>query len=369
LPELAGVNIQLMTRSEEELRDVDFRLRSLEQQIVYLDAQLAQISPSSAVYTSSGERVFSPQDRLKFLRTEYARASALYSDTHPDVVRLRREIAGLEKSTDPVDQANEVERQMSDANSQLRAARERYADDHPDVVRLTRLTGSLTRQLEELRTAPPTPAPNANPDNPAFIQIKAQREASVGERDSLNKKRTELQARVRELENRMESAPSVEREYTSLVRELENSQIKYREVRQKQMEAQVSQNLEDGRKGERFTLIEPPIAPSEPASPNRRLILALGAIVGLGGAIGVLLLLEALDGSVRSQRDLASLLRIPPLAVVPWMETHAERALRARRRLISLVGGTAGIALTLILTHWLYRPLDVLWQVALRRLG
>jgi polysaccharide biosynthesis transport protein len=367
LPELAPVNLQLMTRSEEELREIDSRMRSLDQQLVYLDAQLAQLSPSSQVYTSTGERVLSPADRLKYLRTEYARVSGLYAPTHPDVLRLQREITGLEKDVGAVDQVNDLDRQWRDANTKLQSAKQRYATDHPDVVRLSRQVESLSEKMAELREQPAVPQSNINPDNPAYIQVKSQREASSSERDSLRKKRSELQVRLRELEGRLESAPAVERDYTALVRDLDNAQLKYREVRQKQMEAQVSQNLEDERKGERFTLIEPPLVPEEPASPNRVVIVVLGVVLSLAAAIGTMVLFEATDGSVRNRRDLAALLSVPPLAVLPWIETEADRLAKKRTRRYSVSGAIASAVLMVTLVHFLYRPLDVLWQVALRR--
>jgi uncharacterized protein involved in exopolysaccharide biosynthesis len=95
LPELSSVNLQLLTRADEELRSVATRLNSLDQQIVYLDAQLAQIEPTSSSFTEGGQRVLSTTDLLKVLRTQLASASALYGPEHPDVVRLRREIGGL----------------------------------------------------------------------------------------------------------------------------------------------------------------------------------------------------------------------------------------------------------------------------------
>ena len=45
----------------------------------------------------------------------------------------------------------------------------------------------------------------------------------------------------------------------TLARDLESTQAKYREVSQKRMEAQLAESLELERKGERFTLIEPPL--------------------------------------------------------------------------------------------------------------
>lgn len=368
LPELSQLNIQLMNRADDELREVDTRVRSLDQQIVYLDAQLAQISPSSQVYTSTGERVLSPSDRLKFLRTEYARVSGIYSADHPDVLRLKSEIAGLEQNTGEVEPTYDLQRQLAEAKTQLAAAREKYSADHPDVLRLERLSEHFAAKLEEAKSAPAKEPASIKPDNPAYIQIQAQREASNNERHSLLDKREQLKAQVVDFEKRLAATPEVEREYMAIAREMENNQLKYREVRQKQMEAQVAQNLEEDRKGERFTLIEPPLTPEKPASPNRMLLLVLGVMMALGGAVGIGALLEALDSTVRNRRDLELLVDVPPLAILPLIETKAQLALRARLRRYSFAGATAGLLIVVALVHWLYRPLDVLWQVALRRL-
>lgn len=374
LPELSLLNTQMLGRTEDEVRDVETRQRSLDQQITFLDAQLAQINPSSQIYASTGERVMSPQDRLKYLRSEYARVSGLYAPDHPDVIRLQREIAGLQKDAgDGVDR-NDLSRQLEDASTQLAAVRQKYAPDHPDVVKLDRLVQSLKAVLQQPAStaaegAAAAATAAANGDNPAYIALRAQREAAINERASLEGHRRQLRAKLAGIEDRMAKAPAVERDYAGLVRELDNNQLKYREVRQKQMEAQVSQNLEDERKGERFTLIEPPLRPEEPASPNRLSIAISGAVLALAAGIGVGLLLEQLDTSIRTRRDLELLLNVPPLAVVPWMQTSHDRRARRRRRSFGLAGVASALALALVLTHVLYRPLDVLWQVALRRLS
>ncbi len=367
LPELAQTNIQLVNRADDELREVDTRLRSLDQQLVYLDAQLVQLNPTAQVYTSTGERILSPSDRLKYLRSELARVSSLYAADHPDVVRMRREIEGLEKNTGSVDTANELQRQLTDARAQLLSARQRYSADHPDVLKLQRQVDALETQsaTAEQLTGRDTAE---NPDNPAYIQIKAQREASANERTSLLRKRADLDGLIVSYTRRLANGPAVEREYSTMLRDLESNQLKYREIRQKQLEAELAQNLEDDRKGERFTLIEPPFTPGEPASPNRIAILVVGAVLALGSAIGVVVLMEIFSTRVRSRRELEMLLNVPPLAVLPWIETEADRQLRSQRRRYALVGGAVTMVLSATLLHLLYRPLDVLWQVALRRL-
>jgi len=369
LPELSPLNLQIINRAEDELRDIGTRTSSLDQQITYLDAQLAQLTPLSQIFASTGERVQSPSDRLKYLRTEYARANAVYSPDHPDVQRLKTEIAGLEKTVGSTGTMNELQRQLQDAKAQLTAARDRYGSDHPDVVQLQHLVDGLDAQLKESGQAQPDVGAAADlPDNPAYIQVKAQREASVNERASLQSRRTQVNARIAEYEARIAKTPAVERDYTVMVRELDGAQLKYQEVRHKQMEAQLAENLESERKGERFTLIEPPLAPQEPASPNRILIIVLGAILSIGAGIGTAVLLEKLDDSIRGRRDVEVLLSTAPLAVLPWIETNADRAARTRLRKFSYAGAFGSVVLAAGLIHFLYRPLDVLWQVALRRL-
>lgn len=369
LPELTQLNIQMMNRADDELRDTENRVRSLDQQIVYLQAQLAQLSPSSQVYTSTGERVLSPNDRLKFLRTEYARVSGLYSRTHPDVIRLQREIESLEKSTGALSDVNDLQRQLQDALTRLAEAEKKYSVDHPDVVHLQRQIASLQTSLVDANQRDQALKPKpVEPDNPAYIQIKAQVEASQAERASLLNKSKQLKADIADYEKRLASAPAVEREYTAMARELENTQLQYRLVSQKQMEAQSAQNLESERKGERFTLIEPPLTPEEPASPNRVVIVVLGMVLAIGGAIGSAAAREVMDNSVRNRRDLESLLNIPPLAVIPFIETESDRADSIKRQRLTLASSAGALVLMITAIHLFYRPLDVLWQVILRRL-
>jgi uncharacterized protein involved in exopolysaccharide biosynthesis len=367
LPELSQNNQTMLTRLNEELRDAETRIRSLDQQIVYLDAQLAQISPTSQVYTSTGERVLSPADRLKFARTEYARLSGVYAPTHPDVQRLKREISSLELAVGGGVDTNDLQRQLEEANAQLAIFRNKYSADHPDVQRIQRLISSLTDQMAHARSMPEYINPTtARPDNPAYIEIRAQREGSSNERSSLVKKVTALRERVANIEAHLASAPAVERDYSVMVRELENDQSEYRIVRQKQLEADSSQHLEAERKGERMTLIEPPLTPTQPTSPNRTLIVGLGLVLAIACAIGLATLLDLMDTSVRNRQDLTTLVSVPPLAVLPWIETKADRATQIRLKRNSIAGVATAMMIAIVLVHFLYRPLDVLFQTALR---
>jgi uncharacterized protein involved in exopolysaccharide biosynthesis len=335
------------------------------------------------VFSDSGERILSTADRLKMLKSELASAKARYAPDHPDIARLEREVAGLEKEggahppgTAAATQArlaNDLQRELQSARAQLAQAVERYGPEHPDRVRLEREVAALEAQIAAA-PAPATPGtdsmlPHVDADNPAYVQIQAQLSATLNDLESVGGEAAKLHAKADEYQRDVRLAPQVEQQYRELNRDYDNTRMKYQELRSKLTEAKLAQNLEADRKGERFTLIEPPLPPEEPVSPNRSLILVAGIILSLGVTFGVLWLCEMMDTSVRGRLDLLRLTGIPPLALVPHIGTEAER--RGARRRVQIAFGTAvaSVCIAVALAHFFYRPLDVLWFTFARRMG
>ena len=367
LPELTQLNMQMLNHNDEELRTLEARKTSLEQQRVFLEAQLVQLKPNSVVFSETGERILSSADRLKMARSQLDSARALYGPDHPDIVRLQREVEGLQKQV-PASAAagsdsstrndNDLRRKLESARAALAEANGRYGPDHPDRVKLQHEVDSLQTQLAAAPVAAPEP-PKVTPkeaDNPAYVQIQAQLSATLNDLHAVDEQVAKLHARSSEYQKDLALAPQVEQQYRQLARDYDNTRVKYQEIRSKQSEAKTAQNLESDRKGERFTLIDPPLPPEEPVSPNRKLILFLGTVFSAGLAGGILWLLETLDSSVRGRMDLLTLTGVPPLALVPHIGTEAEARVARRRRRLALM-------------HFLYRPLDVLWFTFARRFG
>jgi len=373
LPELTPTKLQFLDRAQQELADAQVREMSLQQQRAYLEAQLAEIKPNSEIVGEDGKRILSPADRLRSAKSELASDEALYSPNHPDIERLKREIAGLEAQQGAQPATNDVLRRLDAAQGQLAQARQKYTPQHPDVQRLEQEVASLQAALAE---QPPSLGPATSeaalggpPDNPAYIQLKAQLSANLSDLAALERQMRELRARIAGYQRDITSSPELEKEYSQLKSDYETARQKYQEVRAKQMEAQVGQNLEADRKGERFTLIEPPLPPEEPISPNRPLILILGLILSLAASAGVAAVLESTDPTVRGRRDVMDLLEAPPLAIVPRIITSADVRAATRRKWLTVLATAAGGATAVALTHFFYRPLDVLWFTALRHLG
>jgi len=75
--------------------------------------------------------------------------------------------------------------------------------------------------------------------------------------------------------------------------------------------------------------------PRQPSKPNKRLNLMLGALLGLMGGLGLALLLEHLDNTLRTPEEVERYLRLPNLVVVPDFlslpKTRKNRQLRISR--------------------------------------
>jgi uncharacterized protein involved in exopolysaccharide biosynthesis len=369
LPELAQLNETVSDRTGLELHDAENRIAAIDSQEVLLRAQLAQLNPTAQVYSDTGLRVMGVEDRLKSLKSQLADYKARYAPGHPDIVNTEREIAGLQKEARAQDDASDIARRLNEAKAQLARAQEKYAPDHPDVVRLTHLVSELETELSAQPPADAAQKAAAHADNPVYIQVKGQLDALAVEHQSAEAKRDELRAKLDDYERRMARAPAVERDYRELARELESAQLKYQQIRAKQGDVQVSENLETERKGERFTMIEPPLPPEKPVSPNRILIIIMGFVMSLGVGFGAAALKDMLDPSVRGFGDVRLLLSVPPLAAIPPIVTVSERR-SGKLRVRYSWAGTLGAAIAgICLVHFFVRPLDVLWITLTHRFG
>jgi polysaccharide biosynthesis transport protein len=368
LPELANLNIELMNRTENEVSQLDSQLRSLEQQRVYLESELTQQNPNALLLSESGERILGPADRLKILESEFIPLAARYGPSHPDVVSKKKEIESLRAQAGAGGESKEVRLRLQGAEVALAEAQLKYSAGHPDIKKLQREVAALRSELASQRPVASQPT-SLKADNPAYVQLQARLEATVTDIRSLQNQRAAQKSKLAELESRMTKAPQVERQYRMLTRDYESAQLKYQEVLAKRQEAELATNLESKQQGERFTLIEPPVVPEEPSKPNRLAIGLLGGLLSIAGGAGSGALAESLDSRLYGRNGVARLLGVPPLAVIPNIETTQSLREKARRKLIGALIVAIMLLTAALMVHFLYRPLDVLLFQILRIVG
>ncbi|MCG7896830.1 MAG: lipopolysaccharide biosynthesis protein [Candidatus Thiodiazotropha weberae] len=315
LPELQQLNIQLMERNERELSEVLQQIRNLEERKIYLRSELAQMSTTTDIYNSSGNRVMGTEDRLRTLQTEYLALATRYTEEHPTIIKIKDEIKILKKE---------------------------LGDDIKNVTQT---------------------------DNPAYLQLETQLNAAESELVSLNNLKHELKEKLHDFESRLIQSPQVERKYLNLTRDYENALAKYQEVKAKQLEAQLAESLERERKGERFSLIEPPQLPEEPDSPNRLAVLFLGLVFSIMGGLGNVILQESIDQSIYGAKGIQDVTKLQPLAVIPYIETNKEEKKHTANSTIIIVSIFLVIGCIVLSVHLFMIPIDVLWYLLLRKSG
>ncbi|MDO6459649.1 Wzz/FepE/Etk N-terminal domain-containing protein [Granulosicoccaceae sp. 1_MG-2023] len=294
LPDSQQSNLQLMESTERQMLQVSEQLRSLREQAVFVESELAQTSPTGALVSSTGERILSNEEKLKSLRTELADAKRRYSNDHPDVKRLERQLREVQAGVGGEDAS--------------------FFSSQPTA-----------------------------PDNPAYIQLQTRLRALQTEIASASRREAALQARLDNFQRAMADSPEIEREYLSLTRDYENVLETFRETKQRMLEAQLSEAAEKGDQSDRFSVLEAPRVAADPVRPNRLAIITIGGLLALISGIIAVFLGDQLDRSVRNARDLEKLIGGPPMGVIGYIE-QGHDILRRRVLTALLVLVIAGAA-------------------------
>ncbi len=368
LPELVQLNMAMMNQVQRELIDADRDIRSLRERKTFLEGELATLKPHTPLISASGERLLDTEERLKALRAQYASLSSYVKPDHPDLIKMKQELSSLEKETGAPDGREELSKRLVAEQAVLADLRERASDAHPDVVRAQEVVTSLERELQYATRRAVSPVA-IKPENPAYINIQSQLASTQASLQAMEAARKELKQRMAEYAKRLETTPAIEREYLDLTRDRENSVHKHQEITSRMMEAQVSAELEVQRKGERFSLINPPELPEKPSQPNRPAILLLGALFAVFGGVGIGLAVDNFDGKIHTMEQLGRTMRSVQLVAVPYMPSEHEVTAFARRRVAVSLSALGAVAVVAIILHLTWRPLDVLWFTILRKLS
>ncbi len=367
LPEMNAMNLTILNRTESELMNTESELRSLNERKFYLQSQLSMINPLTNMRSSTGESILDPVSRLKALESELASLSARYSSEHPDIVKIRREIEGLQAQTGSSGSSDETAKQLTKKRSELAALTEKYSADHPDVISLRKQVEELENQLQANPQSAENVAMTLNPENPAYISVQTQLQTVKSNIESIAERKARLSQKVQGLEKRIARSPQVEKEYQVLVREHQNALARFQDIKARQMEAEIGQELEKESKGESFVLIDPAQYPEKPVKPNRIVVIFLSFIFAMASGLGVAILREAMDSSVRGVSGVTKLLTAAPLAVIPLIYNTYD--LRRKKRInMMIVGAVVGsIVMVLLGIHFFWTPLDVLWFRGMRK--
>lgn len=322
LPDMMNLNLTVLERTDRDIELVQSDIRSLQQDKIFRDAQLEQIRRNSA-----------SAERLAQLEDDYLRAIAIYGPTHPDVVRIRRQVASLTGGGSD----SAVSPQVAELEAELAEARQKYSDAHPDVVSLQRRLAASRNQGQSTGLAPYTQT------DPLYLQLRAQVNAIDAELEGLQRRLVELRVKSAETQDRMAGMPQVEREFLALNRDLQTAEAAFDELRQRLTQAQQTESFESGERGARLSLVRSAGVPESPAGPPRLIIVVLGLFLATSLAGAAALGSEALDSTIRGAKDIRGLLQMEPIVAIPIIRNSVSRS-HARRQIMMVMAAGVLIA-------------------------
>jgi uncharacterized protein involved in exopolysaccharide biosynthesis len=327
LPELTQLNMTMMDRTERDLEQMQMQMRTLQQERVFLTAQLQQANSANP-----------DEGSIRQLEAEYARRQSVYDESHPDMISLRRQIDTL-KQGGAAGAGATLQQQLEAQRQVLAEARQRYSADHPDVKRIQRDIDALQARI----AAGESSSTGGSARTPMAMQLQTQVNAIDTQIGALQARSAELRGKLGGLERQIVETPQVEREYQNVTRDLTIARAKYEQLLNRQMDAEVTEAAIAGGRADEFRVVQAPLLPTEPAKPQRAVIAVVGIILAVIIGLTFTVAREALDQTVRGGRDVRELLSVAPLVAIPSIRNSVALRRRTWRVVTIAACVTAGI--------------------------
>ena len=324
LPQQVEVNLAALERMNTQLRlNGERQLRVLEDR-----ERLAQGVTAITIGTASGETVSigAPvSERLDRMKKELQTLESQFTSRHPDVVRLKAEIASQERERQD-SLVREAER-VSNAK-QADGAAAPSEDDLTSLVARRRTVDGMDAELGRLRAEEAT-----------------------------------LRENIASYERRLENAPAREQEFERITQDYRSAKDLYDSILKRYDEAQLAASMETGQRGERFNVLESAVPPPGPVAPNRPRLLIIGLMLAIAAAAMAALIAEQFDSTFHNVDAIREFTNVPVLATIPDIGAGAGgRALRVAMATASVV---AVIALSAVASaHFARGNEQIVWMLS-----
>lgn len=305
LPTQAASNLQILSGLQSQLQNEQDALNTARQQRVLLQSQIQQYksSPESTTSPNGAPNGLAALDaQLTQLKAQLVDLSARYTDSYPDVKKLKEQIAQTQRMRD----------QMA-------------ASERSKVVQAT-------------QAAPGSP----------LAQLESQLQANKLEISNREQAITNLEQRIDQYEGRLNATPGTEQELAELTRGYDQTKANYDDLLKKKNQSEMATSMEQMQQGERFTMLDPPSLPVKPDFPNRLKFCGMG--IGVGFALGLVVAggFEFLDDRMHSEKDIKGILPVAVIAEIPEVVNVAEEE-RVKKKLLLNWAATGMIAVVIMI--------------------
>ncbi len=312
LPAQLASNLQILGGLQSQLQNEEDALNAANQQHVYLETLLNQYRTKGSEGAPMG--VPAIDQELEKLKSQLADLSSRYTDRHPDVRKLKDQIAEMENMRDQLIARLNSERTTTGADG-----------------------GNTSTEADTADSSPASP----------MAQFQSQLRANEIEVENRKQTIAGLKTKVNDYQARLNQEPVREQELADLTRGYDQSKANYDELLKKNNESAMATSMELLQQGERFRIVDPPSLPLKPEFPNRLKFCGMGLVFGLALGVGVVSAFEVFDDRLYEEKQLKELLRMPVILEIPMVVTVSDE--QSARRKVWVTWATATVVLTAIL--------------------
>lgn len=313
LPTQQQSNLQILAGLQSQLQSEEDGLGAAQQQHVYLQTLLSQYRSLQGPAASDGTQQGLPaiDQELDKLKAQLADLRSRYTDQHPDVRKLKDQIAQTEKMRTQL--VTELKTKQSEA---------------PDQSAASTPTGNLAQ---------------ATP----MAQVQSQLQANDIETKNRQKAIAALQGKIDDYQARLNQEPVREQQLADLTRGYDQAKADYDDLVRKKNDSARATDAVKLQQGERFQIIDPPSLPLKPDFPNRLKFCGMG--LGAGIAFGVLVvgILEMMDDRLYGEKEIKDLLPVPVISEIPVIVNPSDDV--KEKRAMWLGWATAAVVFATIL--------------------
>lgn len=336
------IDENLRQRGNRAEETTAFLTKQLEEAKLKLDQQDARLAEFKRRYV--GQLPGQEQTNLNMLMTSSSQLEAVtqhLSRAQQDKGYLEsllaQQLAAWESTQTGAGNPQTLEQQLAARQSQLIELQARYTDDHPDVIKLKQEIAQIQRRIDDLANADPNSGPRGTErasaaEPPQIQQLRAQIRNLAQTIEEKNREQARLQEQIRVFQSRVQLSPVIEQQFKELTRDYDTALAHYNDLLSKRTQSEMATDLERRQQGEQFRVLDPANLPESPSYPDRAQYALGGLGVGLLLGGGLALLFEMRDKSIRSERDVEALLALPTLAMVPTVSNGNGSRFQIRKR-------------------------------------
>jgi len=320
------------------------------QTIKFLDAQLAQrekelqeVEQQRVQFETENlgllPGVGSISQRMESARAELGQIDSQLSQASASLAALNGQLSGTPSSiaTPGVAGAGGARGQLAQAQATLASARARgWTDSHPDVIAMKNEIAALRIQASK----EPAGGGGYRTPNPAYSSLqsmRAERQASIA---ALQARKNALQADMAQLASKQTLEPGVAAEMSRINRDHEVLKSQYNKLLTDREQIKLRGQVESETDAVKFLVIDPPSSPRSPAAPNRPLLLAMVLIAGIGGGVGAAFAMGQVQTSYPTAAKLEKASGLPVIGSVSQILTSAQREIKMKK--LRIFYGTSG---------------------------